>query len=217
LQGLHVVVSAGGTREYLDPVRFLGNRSSGKQGVALAQRAAARGAHVTLVAANLEVPIPVGVDVVRVETSEQMLVAMSDAAPTGDIVVMAAAVADYAPVASAPEKIKKSGVAPIVELRETTDILAHLSARRRPGQTVVGFAAETGDATGTVLEHGLAKLARKGCDALVVNDVRGDRAFGSDDNEVTIVSASGQIHVSRRPKDQIADAIWDALLAQRQQ
>src|SRR4051794_22842919 len=185
LAGRHVVVSAGGTREYLDPVRFLGNRSSGLQGYALARAAAARGAEVTLVAANVSLPDPAGVKVVRVETTAQLRDAVLTAATSADAVVMAAAPADYRPRSVSETKIKKAedGTAPPLELEQNPDILAELSAdRARPGSVVVGFAAETGDADRSVLELGRAKLARKGCDLLVVNDVSGGRVFGSADN-----------------------------------
>jgi phosphopantothenoylcysteine decarboxylase/phosphopantothenate--cysteine ligase len=142
--------------------------------------------------------------------------AMLEAAVQADVVVMAAAVADYAPVTTSADKMKKSGNGAHIELRETVDILAALAASKPFHQMVVGFAAETGDSAVTVLEYGRDKLARKGCDALVVNDVRGDLAFGSDTNEVTVITAHSETHISRRPKRQIARAIWDSLLAQRQ-
>ena len=176
-------MSAGGTREPLDPVRFLGNRSSGRQGVALARAAVARGAEVTLVAANVSLPDPAGVKVVRVETTEELRDAVVSAAGSADAVVMAAAPADFRPVSTTETKIKKNadGSAPSLELTQTPDILAELSHDRvRPGQVVVGFAAETGDDTGSVLDLGRAKLARKGCDLLVVNDVRGGAVFGAE-------------------------------------
>jgi phosphopantothenoylcysteine decarboxylase/phosphopantothenate--cysteine ligase len=215
LAGRHVVVSAGGTREPLDPVRFLGNRSSGRQGVALAGAAAARGARVTLVAANLTVPPPPGVDVVEVETTDQLRDAVRAAAKDADVVVMAAAVADFRPVASAGEKIKKTGTPPRIELVETPDVLAELAGDRlRPGQVVVGFAAETGDATGTVLEHGRAKARRKGADLLVVNAVGEGRGFGTPDNEVTILDGRGDVvGTAVGTKRAVADAVWDAVSA----
>lgn len=215
LTGRHVVVSAGGTREPLDPVRFLGNRSSGRQGTALAGAAAARGARVTLVAANLTVPSPSGVDVVEVETTDQLRDAVRAAAKDADVVVMAAAVADFRPVTSAGEKIKKSGTPPRIDLVETPDVLAELAADRlRPGQVVVGFAAETGDATGTVLEHGRAKARRKGADLLVVNAVGEGRGFGTPDNEVTILDGRGEVVATASgTKRTVADAVWDAVSA----
>jgi phosphopantothenoylcysteine decarboxylase/phosphopantothenate--cysteine ligase len=217
LTGRTVVVSAGGTREPLDPVRFLGNRSSGRQGVALARAAVARGAEVTLVAANVALPDPAGVKVVRVETTEELRDAVVSAAVSADAVVMAAAPADFRPVATTETKIKKSadGSVPPLELSQTPDILAEISHDRlRPGQVVVGFAAETGDDTGSVLELGRAKLARKGCDLLVVNDVRGGAVFGADDNQAVILGSDGaQVDVPSGPKVALAHAVWDAVAA----
>ncbi len=216
LAGRQVVVSAGGTREYLDPVRFLGNRSSGRQGYALARTAAARGAEVTLVAANTALPDPAGVKVVRVETTAQLRDAVLAAASTADAVVMAAAPADFRPATVSAAKIKKSGDgAPVVALEQTVDILAELSRdRARPGSVVVGFAAETGDESGTVLEHARAKLARKGCDLLVVNDVSGGRVFGSDENEAVVLDRSGDAtSVPRGSKTALAQVIWDRVVA----
>ncbi|MET0788888.1 MAG: bifunctional phosphopantothenoylcysteine decarboxylase/phosphopantothenate--cysteine ligase CoaBC [Cellulomonas sp.] len=217
LDGRHVVVSAGGTREPLDPVRFLGNRSSGRQGVALARTAYARGARVTLVAANIDVPAPPGVDVVRAETGAELRDAVRAAAKDADVVVMAAAVADYRPRTSTDAKIKKhrDGAPTVLELVETVDILAELAADRlRSGQVVVGFAAETGDATGSVLDHGRAKALRKGADLLVVNAVGRGRGFGSDANDVTILDGTGAVVAEASgSKDEVADAVWDAVLA----
>jgi len=217
LAGRHVVVSAGGTREPLDPVRYLGNRSSGRQGVALARAAVERGARVTLVGANLTVPSPEGADLVTVETGEELRAAVRAAAAVADVVVMAAAVADYRPVASAETKIKKrtDGSVPVLELVETVDILAELAHDRlRPGQVVVGFAAETGDENGSVLEHGRAKARRKGADLLVVNAVGGGRGFGSDVNDVTVLDGSGEVVVTAAgTKDDVAHAVWDAVLS----
>ncbi|WP_319804428.1 bifunctional phosphopantothenoylcysteine decarboxylase/phosphopantothenate--cysteine ligase CoaBC [Nocardioides malaquae] len=213
LAGRHVVVSAGGTREYLDPVRFLGNRSSGLQGYALARAAVARGARVTLVAANVTLPDPAGVDVVRVETTAQLRDEVVRRAAQADAVVMAAAPADFRPVAASESKIKKAsdGSAPPLALEQNPDILAEISAdRQRGGQVVVGFAAETGDATGSVLELGQAKLARKGCDLLVVNDVGGGAVFGAEENDVVILGADGtSVDVERGSKTSVAHAIWD--------
>jgi phosphopantothenoylcysteine decarboxylase / phosphopantothenate---cysteine ligase len=213
LAGRHVVVSAGGTREYLDPVRFLGNRSSGLQGVALARTAAARGAEVTLVAANVAVPEPAGVKAVRVESTAELRDAVLAAATTADAVVMAAAPADFRPDTFSGAKIKKTddGGAPELRLVQNPDILAELSrSRPRPGMVVVGFAAETGDEHGSVLEHAAAKLARKGCDLLVVNDVSGGQVFGSPDNEAVVLDASGAATgVPRGSKAALAHVIWD--------
>ena len=212
LAGRTVVVSAGGTREPIDPVRFLGNRSSGRQGVALARAAAARGADVTLVAANVSLPDPAGVKVVRVGTTEELRDAVVSAAGSADAVVMAAAPADFRPVSTSEAKIKKAGdSAPTLELTQTPDILAELSRdRSRPGQVVVGFAAETGDESGSVLDHARAKLARKGCDLLIVNDVAGGAVFGSADNQAVILSADGeQRDVPFGSKTALAHVIWD--------
>ena len=213
LTGRRVVVSAGGTREYLDPVRFLGNRSSGLQGYALARAAAARGADVTLVAANTSLPDPAGVKVVRVETTGQLRDEVLGAAASADAVVMAAAPADFRPVDPSGTKIKKAadGSAPTIGLTQNPDILHELSTERaRPGQVVVGFAAETGDDTGTVLDLARAKLARKGCDLLVVNDVSGGAVFGSPENEAVILAADGTtVEVPRGSKSALAHVIWD--------
>jgi phosphopantothenoylcysteine decarboxylase/phosphopantothenate--cysteine ligase len=213
LAGLHVVVSAGGTREYLDPVRFLGNRSSGLQGYALARAAAARGAEVVLVAANVTLPDPAGVKVVRVETTAQLRHEVVAAAASADAVVMAAAPADFRPVDVSGSKIKKSadGAAPALELTQNPDILREISTDRvRPGSVIVGFAAETGDDTGSVLDLARAKLARKGCDLLVVNDVSGGAVFGSPDNEAVLLGADGAtVEVPRGSKTALAHVIWD--------
>jgi phosphopantothenoylcysteine decarboxylase / phosphopantothenate---cysteine ligase len=213
LAGQHVVISAGGTREPLDPVRYLGNSSSGKQGYALATVAAARGARVTLVAANVELPDPANAEVVRVVTTADLRDAVHKAAQDADVVVMAAAVADFRPEVSAGHKIKKSGVAPEpITLAENPDVLAELVAARRPGQLLVGFAAETGDDTGSVLEHGRAKLARKGCDVLVVNAVGEGRAFGQADNAAVILGADGtERTVELGLKVVLAVSVWDAV------
>ncbi|MEP7092222.1 MAG: bifunctional phosphopantothenoylcysteine decarboxylase/phosphopantothenate--cysteine ligase CoaBC [Nocardioidaceae bacterium] len=217
LAGRHVVVSAGGTREYLDPVRFLGNRSSGLQGYALARAAAARGAEVTLLAANVALTDPAGVKVVHVETTEQLREAVVAAASTADAVVMAAAPADFRPRALSGTKIKKTadGSVPSLELEQNPDILAEISRDRpRPGTVVVGFAAETGDATGSVLDLARAKLARKGCDLLVMNDVGGGQVFGSPDNEGVVLDASGgATPVPRGSKSALAHVVWDRVAA----
>jgi phosphopantothenoylcysteine decarboxylase/phosphopantothenate--cysteine ligase len=211
LAGRTVVVSAGGTREELDPVRYLGNWSSGKQGYALARTAASRGAAVTLVAANTDLPDPAGVRVIRVTSAAEMHLAVVAAAESADAVVMAAAVADFRPAARNPTKIKKdTGPPDPIILAENPDIVSDLVANRRPGQLVVGFAAETGD----VLANGRAKLARKGCDLLVVNKVGNGLAFGTPDNEATVISADGaEVKLPRAHKDEIADAIWDLVAA----
>ncbi|MBO7940670.1 bifunctional phosphopantothenoylcysteine decarboxylase/phosphopantothenate--cysteine ligase CoaBC [Streptomyces sp. S9] len=213
LVGRHVVISAGGTREPLDPVRFLGNRSSGKQGYALARTAAARGARVTLIAANTGLPDPAGVDVVPVGTAVHLREEVLKAATDADAVVMAAAVADFRPAAYASGKIKKKDGKepdPIVLVRNP-DILAELSAdRARPGQVVVGFAAETDD----VLANGRAKLRRKGCDLLVVNEVGERRTFGSEENEaIVLASDGGETPVPHGPKEALAEIVWDLVTA----
>jgi phosphopantothenoylcysteine decarboxylase/phosphopantothenate--cysteine ligase len=216
LAGRHVVVSAGGTREPLDPVRFLGNRSSGLQGYALARAAVARGAEVTLVSANVALPDPAGAKVVRVETTAELRDAVVAAAGGADAVVMAAAPADFRPVAVSDAKIKKSddGSAPAIELEQNPDVLAEISHDRpRPGAVVVGFAAETGDASGSVLDHARAKLARKGCDLLVVNDVSGGAVFGSPDNQAVVLDAEGgSVDVPRGSKAALAHEIWDQVV-----
>lgn len=213
LAGRHVVVSAGGTREYLDPVRFLGNRSSGLQGYALARAAAARGAEVTLIAANVALPDPAGVKVVAVETTTQLHAAVVSAAASADAVVMAAAPADFRPTSVSADKIKKAedGTSPAIELEQNPDILQEISQHRlRAGSVIVGFAAETGDTTGSVLDLGRAKLARKGCDLLVVNDVSGGAVFGSPDNEAVILGADGgSVDVPHGSKRALAQIIWD--------
>jgi phosphopantothenoylcysteine decarboxylase/phosphopantothenate--cysteine ligase len=216
LRGLHVVVSAGGTREYLDPVRFIGNRSSGLQGYALARTAASRGATVTLVAANVALPDPAGVNVQRVVTTEEMRGAVLAASADADVVVMAAAPADFRPVSQASAKIKKShdGTAPTIALVENPDILAELvQTRTSKRPVIVGFAAETGDDSGTVMDHARAKLARKGCDLLVVNDVSGGRVFSASHNEAVIIAADGATReVPPGPKTDVAHAVWDSVL-----
>nr|WP_197972250.1 MULTISPECIES: bifunctional phosphopantothenoylcysteine decarboxylase/phosphopantothenate--cysteine ligase CoaBC [Streptomyces] len=215
LKGRHVVVSAGGTREPLDPVRFLGNRSSGKQGYALARTAAARGARVTLVAANTTgLPEPAGVDLVQIGTAVQLREAVLKAAAEADAVVMAAAVADFRPATYAAGKIKKQDgqePEPVVLVRNP-DILAEISAdRARPGQVIVGFAAETDD----VLANGRRKLQRKGCDLLVVNEVGERKTFGSEQNEAVVLGADGtETPVPYGPKEALADTVWD-LVAER--
>lgn len=215
LEGLRVVVTAGGTREPLDPVRFLGNRSSGKQGYALARVAAQRGAEVTLIAAHTAgLPDPAGTLVRHVSTAEELRVTTHEAAVGADVVVMSAAVADFRPVDRAEYKIKKSDDRPdpVIELTRTPDILAELVKQRASGQIVVGFAAETGDEHGSVLDHGRAKLRRKGCDLLVVNAVSDGRAFEVEENAGWLLAADG----TERPiplgsKSQLAAAVWDAI------
>jgi phosphopantothenoylcysteine decarboxylase/phosphopantothenate--cysteine ligase len=216
LAGRRVVVSAGGTREPLDPVRYLGNRSSGKQGWALARVAAARGAEVVLVAANVDLPAPFGVRVVPVGTAEDLRSAVLAEAPEADVVVMAAAVADFRPATVAATKLKKKddpGEVPEVRLVRNPDVLTELVAKRPAGQVVVGFAAETGDDDGDVLAHARAKLARKGCDLLVVNDVSGGGVFGRPDNAAVVLAADGSAtEVPHGSKDAVAAAVWQTVL-----
>jgi phosphopantothenoylcysteine decarboxylase/phosphopantothenate--cysteine ligase len=214
LAGRRVVISAGGTREPLDPVRYLGNRSSGKQGWALARVAAARGADVVLVAANVELPAPFGVRVVPVGTAEELRAAMLEHAPDADVVVMTAAVADFRPESVAPAKLKKGSAAEpsSVPLVRNPDVLVELVTKRTAGQLVVGFAAETGDDEGDVLAHGRTKLARKGCDLLVVNDVSAGQAFGRPDNAAVVLGSDGSaVEIPRGSKDAVAAAIWGAV------
>jgi phosphopantothenoylcysteine decarboxylase/phosphopantothenate--cysteine ligase len=218
LAGRTVVISAGGTREPLDPVRFLGNASSGKQGYALAAAAQARGARVVLVSANVSLAAPAGVEVVPVVTAEDVRTEMRARAAEADVVVMAAAVADFRPVAVAEHKIKKdeAGGVPSLALERTADVLAELVADRGEGAApfIVGFAAETGDESGSVLDHARAKLARKGCDLLVVNDVSGGAVFGADRTEVHVLAADGADPVTAvGSKADAAHTVWDAVAA----
>jgi phosphopantothenoylcysteine decarboxylase / phosphopantothenate---cysteine ligase len=206
LQGKKVLVSAGGTREPLDSVRFVGNRSSGRMGVALAEEARQRGAEVTLLAANLAVPAPAGIDVVETPTAadlEREALSRADA----DVIVMAAAVADYRPPAPLTEKRPKDSAAWTIELEPTSDVLATLGAVRRPGQVLVGFAAD-GAAAG--LERARTKRAAKGADLFVFNDVsRADIGFDAPENEVTLFSDDGERRVEKAPKQKIAAAVLD--------
>jgi phosphopantothenoylcysteine decarboxylase/phosphopantothenate--cysteine ligase len=200
----------------LDPVLFLGNRSSGRQGYALATTALARGAEVVLVAANVDLPDPAGAKVVRVGSAVELRAAVRVAAPSADVVVMAAAVADFRPAAPVGAKIKKTDAEPDpVPLVRNPDVLAELCAERaRPGQVIVGFAAETGDASGDVLHHGRAKLARKRCDLLVVNEVGETLGFGTPDNQAVVLGLDGSVTaVPRGPKEALADVVWDLALA----
>ncbi|MEV4419726.1 bifunctional phosphopantothenoylcysteine decarboxylase/phosphopantothenate--cysteine ligase CoaBC [Patulibacter sp. NPDC049589] len=214
LAGVRVLVSAGGTREPIDAVRFVGNRSSGRMGYAVAERAAARGATVTVAAANVGLPDPAGCTVVPVSTAEELRVACATAFDDADVLVMAAAVADFRPVDPSAGKIKKQGrTGMTIELEATADILIELSGRRRDGQTLVGFAAEHGD---QAVVHARDKLVRKGLDAVVVNDVsQPGIAFDAADNAVTIVTAAGDRVVARAAKADIADAILDDVVAAR--
>jgi phosphopantothenoylcysteine decarboxylase/phosphopantothenate--cysteine ligase len=216
LEGVRIVVSAGGTREPLDPVRYLGNRSSGKQGYALARVAAQRGAEVTLVAGHtVTLPDPAGVVVQHISTAEELRQAMHMAAKTADVVVMAAAVADFRPAEFAASKIKKSDdhPDPTITLERNADILVELVSNRTPGQVIVGFAAETGDAQGSVLDHGRAKLKRKSSDLLVVNAVGDGKAFGMEDNGGWLLAADGtERSIPFGAKAQLAASVWDAVV-----
>ncbi|MEV4812519.1 bifunctional phosphopantothenoylcysteine decarboxylase/phosphopantothenate--cysteine ligase CoaBC [Micromonospora avicenniae] len=211
LAGRRVVVTAGGTREPLDPVRFLGNRSSGKQGYAFARTAVARGAQVTLISANVSLPDPAGVDLVRVGTTAELREATLKAAAEADAVVMAAAPADFRPAVYAPGKIKKAddGSAPTIELVTNPDIAAELGERRRPDQVLVVFAAETGDAEA----NGRAKLARKRADLIVINEVGTDKVFGADTNAATVIGADGSVtRMPEQSKGDLADGVWDLVV-----
>jgi phosphopantothenoylcysteine decarboxylase/phosphopantothenate--cysteine ligase len=210
MDGLRVLVTAGGTREPIDSVRYVGNRSSGRMGLALAAEAARRGASVTLVAANVTLPAPAGVRVVDVETAAQLLEAARAEFADAHVLLMAAAVADFRPGQAVDEKISKSGRDRLaLALEPTEDVLAALAAARAPGQTLVGFAAEHGEGA---VERGRGKLDRKGLDAVVVNDIsRAEIGFDAADNEVTIVTAASERHVPLGSKETIAAAILDAV------
>src|SRR5438128_4464904 len=214
LQGKAVLVSAGGTREPLDAVRYVGNRSSGRMGVALAAEAHRRGAEVTLLAANLAVAAPSGVELVETPTAAELEREALARAAEADVVVMAAAVADFRPAEALAAKRPKDVTTWTLELEPTTDVLSSLGERRRDGQLLVGFAAETGAAG---LERAREKLARKGADLVVLNDVaRTDLGFDAYENEVTLLTPAGERTVAKAPKDEIAAAILDeveALLA----
>ena len=232
LAGRRVVVSAGGTREPLDPVRYLGNRSSGKQGYALAAVALARGAEVTLVSANVMLPVPEGVTLVPVHTAVELGEAVTKAAQDSDVVVMAAAVADFRPAHYTDVKIKKSYAEPdpaddsvpdgetdqsgsTIELVRNPDVLAELVRARGSAVSplIVGFAAETGDAGHTVLDHARDKLRRKGCDVLVANEVGVDKTFGQDTNTVHILrrGVDAVTQAGPAPKDAVAATVWDVI------
>jgi len=228
LAGRRVVISAGGTREPLDPVRFLGNRSSGKQGYALAAVALARGAEVTLISANVALPVPEGVTLVQVQTAVELGEAVAKAAQESDVVVMAAAVADFRPAHYTDVKIKKahhdaapdtvpggSQWTPTIELVRNPDVLAELVQSRGPAVSpvIVGFAAETGDPGHTVLDHARDKLVRKGCDVLVANEVGVDKTFGQDTNTVHILrrGVDAVTQAGPAPKDIVAATVWDVI------
>ena len=209
-----MLVTAGGTREPIDAVRYVGNRSSGRMGFALAEEAARRGADVTVIAANVSLPRRAGIEYVDVQTAEELAGACEERFDGTDLLLMAAAVADYRPQAAHAGKLKKDATGAELDLQlvRTTDVLATLAARRRPGQLLVGFAAEHG-------EDALAarsKLERKGLDALVVNDVSTPGiAFDAADNEVTVLTEGADLHVPRATKAEVATAILDAVLSRR--
>jgi len=208
MEGLRVLVTAGGTREPIDAVRYVGNRSSGRMGLALAAEAVRRGAEVTLVAANVSLPAPPGVRVMAVETAAELEHAAREAFPQADVLLAAAAVSDFRPRDPEASKIAKAGREGLsIELEPTTDVLAALAAQRGPAQTLVGFAAEHGE---SAIERAREKLERKGLDAVVVNDVsRGDIGFDAEENEVMILSAGGGRAVARSSKEAVAAAILD--------
>ena len=215
LDGLKVLVTAGGTREPIDSVRFVGNRSSGRMGFALAEEAARRGADVTVVAANVSLPRRSGIEYVDVETAAELAEACDERFDQADVLLMAAAVADYRPEHAHAGKLKKDQAGGELELRlvRTTDVLATLAPRRRPGQLLVGFAAEHGEGA---LAYAREKLDRKGLDAIVVNDVSTPGiAFDSPENEVTILTVSTEVRVPRASKAEVATAILDAVLSRR--
>ncbi len=215
LDGAHVLVTAGGTREPIDAVRFVGNRSSGKMGWALAEEAARRGAKVTVVAANVSLPRAPGIEYVDVATAAELAAACRERFPSADVLLMAAAVADYRPAEARADKIKKAdaGETLALELEQTEDVLTALAAERRPGQLLIGFAAESG---ARAVEHARGKLERKRLDAVVVNDVSAPGiAFDAPDNEVTIVTADGETHVPRATKAAVAAKVLDAVLSRR--
>jgi phosphopantothenoylcysteine decarboxylase / phosphopantothenate---cysteine ligase len=215
LDGLKVLVTAGGTREPIDAVRFVGNRSSGRMGFAVAEEAARRGAEVTMVAANVALPRQEGIEYVDVQTAEELAAACEERFDACDVLVMAAAVADYRPAAPHAGKLKKDEAGEELQLRlvRTTDVLVTLAARRRPGQLLVGFAAEHGE---EALASGRAKLERKDLDAVVVNDIGAPGVgFDAPQNEVTVVTADDERHVPRASKAAVATAILDAVLSRR--
>jgi len=215
LDGLRVLVTAGGTREPIDAVRFVGNRSSGRMGFALAEEAARRGADVTVIAANVSLPRRAGIDYVDVQTAAELAAACDERFEGADLLLMAAAVADYRPELPHEGKLKKDSTGAELELRlvRTTDVLETLSAHRRPGQLLVGFAAEHGEGA---LAYARDKLERKGLDAIVVNDVGTPGiAFDAAENEVTVVTDGSELHVPRASKAEVATAILDAVLSRR--
>jgi phosphopantothenoylcysteine decarboxylase / phosphopantothenate---cysteine ligase len=215
LDGLRVLVTAGGTREPIDAVRFVGNRSSGRMGLALAEEAARRGAETSVVAANVDLGRAPGIRYRDVVTAGELAEATRAELAGADVLLMAAAVADFRPVSLAGHKIKKtSGDPDPISLTKNPDILVELVSARRTGQVIVGFAAETGDETTSVLDYGRAKLQRKGCDLLVVNAVGDGKAFEQEDNAGWLLSAEGaETAIPHGPKTQVASAVWDAVTA----
>ena len=220
LAGRSIVITAGGTREYIDPVRFIGNRSTGKQGIALATTAANRGATVTLICANVSLPVPAHIQTIHVETGQELREQVIAHGRAADVIVMSAAVADFTVARESLTKIKKSDGEDSIslELVKTVDILKELVTRRNADtlqQIIVGFAAETGDESATVLQHGQAKLDRKGCDLLVVNEVGKNLGFASDDNAAVILTREPRkfLEVERTSKIKLSDHVWDEVLA----
>ena len=212
LAGKRILVTAGGTREPLDPVRFIGNRSSGKQGVALARAAASRGADVTLIAAHLDIDAPLSLRVVSVGSTRELSDALDAEAPAADVVIMAAAVADYRPETIADDKIKKDVAGDRVELVlvKNPDLLAGLSAHRAPGQVIIGFAAETEPDDDRLIDLGRAKIARKGSDFLVINRVGWSEGFAADVNTVVVINAAGgRVAEASGSKESVANRILD--------
>jgi phosphopantothenoylcysteine decarboxylase/phosphopantothenate--cysteine ligase len=205
-----VLVTAGGTREPIDSVRYVGNRSSGRMGFALADECARRGATVTVVAANVSLPRSEGVEYVEVQTAAELESACRSAFPTADVLLMAAAVADFRPATAVGDKIKKEGRDGMsIDLEATTDVLASLSGERRPGQLLIGFAAEHGD---VAVPNARGKLERKALDAVIVNDIsRPGIGFDTPDNEVTIVLPGGDRPVPRGSKAEVAAAVIDVI------
>jgi phosphopantothenoylcysteine decarboxylase/phosphopantothenate--cysteine ligase len=211
--GLRVLVTAGGTREPIDPVRFIGNRSSGRMGLALAEAAARRGAQVTLIAANVGLPSPAAVETVRVETTAELAAAVAERFGSSHVLLMAAAPADFRAAEPATTKLSRSGTAPELRLEPTEDVLAGVARNRRDDQTLIGFAAETG---AEAIERARAKLERKAVDAIVFNDVsRSEIGFDSEQNEVTVLERGGELHVPLASKAEVAEAILDRVEAIR--
>ena len=216
LDGVRLTVSAGGTREALDPVRYLGNRSSGRMGLALARAALLRGADVRVVAGAITAAVPGRAELVEVVSTADLAEAMAEAAAASDVLIMAAAPADFTPESPSDRKLKKDGDAGLtVTFTQTTDVLAGLVRQRRPGQVIVGFAAETAGSASELMELGRAKLARKGCDLLVLNDVSGGAVFGAADNTVAIINADGPVATVAGDKNLVAHRILDAVATSR--